>query len=60
MPALQLEPGQLSHEIELRRPDVTVRGAEELSLPALLEVKVVRDDALGKYVVGIYQDVPGL
>ena len=46
VPGLQLEPGQLGHEVELSRPDVAVRAAEELRLLALTESEVVRDNVL--------------
>jgi hypothetical protein len=41
MPGLQLEPGQLSHEVEFGRPDVAVRATEQLRLSALIEPEVV-------------------
>ena len=60
MPGLQLEPGQLSHEVKLGRPDVAVRAAGQPSPPALIEREVVRYNALTQNVVGVQADVAGL
>ena len=46
VPALQLEAGELGHQVELGRPDVAVRAAEQLRLRAVAEPEVVRDDLL--------------
>src|SRR5215208_4250091 len=50
-PALaQGQAGELSHQVELRRPDVTERHGQELPAP-VDEGEVVRDEALVRHVV---------
>ena len=56
VPGLQLESGQLGHEIEFRWPDIAVRAAEQPGLPALIEPEMVRDDVLAQHVVGVQAD----
>ena len=41
MPALELEPCELGHQIEFSWPDVAVRTAKDLGIAFLAEVKVV-------------------
>ncbi len=41
MPALELETGQLRHQIKLCGPDIAVWAAKDLRFPTLVEVKVV-------------------
>src|SRR6516165_214635 len=57
MPRLQLEPGELGHQIQFRRPDVPVRAAKKLCLRAGAEGEVVRDDPLAQHVIGVQADV---
>ncbi len=60
MPGLQLEPGHLGHQVELGRPDVTVRSAGQLRLAALAEPEMVRHHVLAQNVVGVRADAARL
>src|ERR1700733_14606807 len=60
VPALQLEPGELGHQVELSGPDVAVRRAEEPGRRAVAKPEVVRDDPLAQDIVGVNADVAGL
>src|SRR3954452_9511764 len=46
VPALQREPGELSHQVELRRPDVAVGRAEHSGLAAIADAEMVRHEVL--------------
>src|SRR5687768_2953529 len=58
--ALQLEPGDLAHQIEFSGQDIAMRASEESSLRAVTEVEVMRDHALMRHVVGVQADVARL
>ena len=60
IPVLQLETGELRHQVEFSRPDVAVWAAEELRLLAAAEMEVMRDDLLLHDVVGVQPDVARL
>ena len=57
VPALQREAGELTHQIELGRPDVAMRRPEELCRLVVPKAKVVRDEVLGDGIDGIDQQV---
>jgi hypothetical protein len=59
VPGLQLESGELGHEVEFGGPDVAVRAAGQPGFPVLIEPEVVRDDVLAQDVVGVQADVAG-
>ncbi len=60
MPAFQLEPGEMGHQVELSGPDIAVRAAEESGILAVIELKVVGDDPLPRHTVGVQADVARL
>src|SRR5678816_4110537 len=45
VPALQLESGELGHEVELRRPDVAMRAAVQLGAVAVICLLYTSDAA---------------
>ena len=53
VPCLQLEPGELRHQVEFSRPDIAVWATEELRLSAITEVEMVGDDELLHDVVSV-------
>jgi hypothetical protein len=57
---LQLEPGELGHQVELGRPDVAARAAEETGFVPVTEPEMMRDDLLVQHVVGVEADVARL
>src|SRR6185369_14679786 len=57
---LQLEAGQLPHEIELGGPDVAMGAARYPDSSLLIEPDVVRHDVLTQDVVGVESDAVGV
>ena len=48
MSVLQLETGELGHQVKFSRPDVSVRATEKPRLLAATETEMMRDDALAQ------------
>jgi len=59
MPGFEFKAGELRHQVEFGRPDVTVRAAHQSGLAPVPELEVVRHEMLAKDVVGVDADVPG-
>jgi hypothetical protein len=51
VPGLQLEPGELCHEVKFGWPDIAMRAAEELGPPVVAETEMMRDDLLVQHVI---------
>ena len=60
MAALEFKASQLSHEVELGRPDVAMGRAEERRRRGVAEPEVVRHHMLSHEVIGIDSEVAGL
>src|SRR3954464_8974421 len=60
MSVLELEVGELRHQVKLGRPDVPVRAAIEPCLLAVVELEMMRDDLLVQDVVRVQPDVTRL